>query len=155
MQTPKQQAMVQAWSLVAAGGTAALSVLDVAGGGPFTTLVNVAVDEALSPLLLISSLAHHSRCLSADGRASLLLHEPISADADPMLTFRVSLSGVFSPVAPGHAAQAFLTRHPYAEVYAGFGDFSYWRMEAEHAHIIAGFGRAYGVRFKDLVALKA
>ena len=153
MDTPKHQAMRKAGTLLMAGGTAALSVLDVEGGGPFTTLVNVAIDLELKPLVLISSLAHHSKCLSSDNRSSLMLHEPIATTEDPMLTFRVTVLGRFAKVEAREAQQYFLNRHPYAELYANFGDFSYWRMEADHAHIIAGFGRAYGVRFKDIAEL--
>jgi heme iron utilization protein len=148
VESPKHDASVMAKALISAGGTASLSVLDVDGGNPFVTLVNVAADQVLCPLILISDLSHHAKCLKADPRASLLLHAPI-ADGDPMLTFRVTLQGVFSQV---NHDPAFLARHPYAEVYAGFGDFHMWRMEPEHAHIIAGFGRAYGVRYKDIVA---
>jgi heme iron utilization protein len=153
MESPKTDAMRRTCALYKAGGTAALSVLDVDTGGPFTTLVNVAVDSSLRPLLLISALAHHSKCLAANPMASVMLHEAIAADADPMLTFRATVLGKFEKVAPDAAARFFLARHPYAELYAGFGDFDYWRMEAEHAHIIAGFGRAYGVRFSDIAAL--
>jgi heme iron utilization protein len=151
MESPKRDAMDQARNLIAGGGTAALSVLDSDGGMPFTTLVNIAADDSLRPLLLISSLAHHSKCLARDPRASLMLHAPL-VEQDPMLTFRVTLLGACSQVTASEAERSFLSRHPYAELYAGFGDFSYWRMDAEHAHIIAGFGRAYGVRFKDLAA---
>jgi heme iron utilization protein len=150
METPKQDAVARVKVLLAAGGTAALSVLDVEGGGPFTTLVNVAAGADLRPLLLISSLSHHCKCLAADRRASLMLHDVIAGDVDPMLTFRVSLLGRFSVVGEKEATAVFLARHPYAELYAGFGDFSYWKMDVDHAHIIAGFGRAYGVRFKDI-----
>jgi heme iron utilization protein len=153
METPKQEAMGRAKVLLAAGGTAALSVLDVDGGGPFTSMVTVAADADLRPLLLISSLSHHSTCLAADGRASLMLHDVIKADVDPMLTFRVSLLGRFAVVTAEEVGAAFLARHPYAELYSGFGDFNYWKMDVDHAHIIAGFGRAYGVRFKDIAAL--
>jgi heme iron utilization protein len=152
METPKQEAIGRVRTLLAAGGTAALAVLDVDGGGPFTTLVNVAAGPDLQPLVLISSLSHHSKCLAQDARASLMLHDVIADDADPMLTFRVTLLGQFSVVTADVAEAVFLARHPYAELYSGFGDFSYWKMDVEHAHIIAGFGRAYGVRFKDIVA---
>lgn len=148
METPKHDASVKAKALISAGGTAALSVVDVDQGKPFVTLVNVAADQAHRPLVLISDLAHHAKCLRADARASLLFTAPVG-EGDPMLTFRVTLQGHF--VAVAHDA-AFLARHPYAEMYAGFGDFHMWRMEPQHAHIIAGFGRAYGVRFKDVAA---
>jgi heme iron utilization protein len=150
MDTPKTEAMQRVKALLTAGGTASLSVIDMDDGAPFTTLVNVAADGQGYPMLLMSSLAHHSKCLAKDSRGSLLVHDAIG-EGDPMLTFRVTLLGRFEKISADHAETAFLTRHPYAELYAGFGDFSYWRMQAEHAHIIAGFGRAYGVRFKDIV----
>jgi heme iron utilization protein len=152
METPKREAMGRTKTLLEAGGTAALSVLDVDGGGPFTTLVNVAAGPDVQPLVLISSLSHHSKCLARDARASLMLHEPVAPGVDPMLTFRASLLGRFVAVEREMASGPFLARHPYAELYAEFGDFSYWQMAVDHVHIIAGFGRAYGVRFKDIVA---
>jgi heme iron utilization protein len=148
VETPKHDASVKAKALILRGGTAALSVVDLDEDKPFVTLVNVAAGAQCQPLILISDLSHHAKCLRTDPRASLLLTAPI-ADGDPMLTFRVTLQGVFSQV---DHDPAFLARHPYAEMYAGFGDFHMWRMEPDHAHIIAGFGRAYGVRFKDIAA---
>jgi heme iron utilization protein len=154
METPKQDATRKARALITAGGTAALSVIDIDGGAPFTTLVNVAADAKARPLLLMSALAHHSKCLAKDKRGSLMLHDPL-VEADPMLTFRVTLLGSFEQVPHESTEKVFLARHPYAELYADLGDFSYWRMQAEHAHIIAGFGRAYGVRFADIAALSS
>jgi putative heme iron utilization protein len=116
-------------------------------------MVNTVADEGLRPLILISALSLHTRCLTSDPRASLMLHEDLAEGADPQTTLRAPGSGTFERV-PGPeqaaATRAFLARHPYAELYAGFGDFAYWRLEAEAAHIVAGFGRAYDVRFKDL-----
>jgi heme iron utilization protein len=151
MDSPKRDAMRTARQVLQSGGTGALSAIDINGGGPFTTLVNIAADASLRPIILISDLSHHTKCLKVDPRASIMLHAPIAADGDPMLTFRVSVSGEFAPVDNSNALATFLKRHPYAELYAGLGDFQCWRMEAREAHIIAGFGRAYGVRFKDLL----
>ena len=35
----------------------------------------------------------------------------------------------------------FVSRHPSAAGYAGFGDFRLYRMKVERAHLVAGFGR--------------
>ncbi len=152
-QSPKRDAMAAAHRLFRAGGTAALAVLDPANGAPLVTMVNTAVDDGLRPLILISALSLHTRCLSADPRASIMLHGTFPAEGDPQTTLRVTLSGRFEKLAGqdgATAAAAFLARHPYANLYAGFGDFAYWRLAAETAHIVAGFGRAYDVRFKEL-----
>ncbi len=157
MLTPKQEAMSAAARLFRKGGTAALAVLDTASGDPLVTMVNTAVDESLRPLILISALSLHTRNLKADPRASIMLHEDFPAEGDPQTALRATLSGTFEPLnqATGAtaAAQAFLARHPYAELYAGFGDFLFWRLEPTRVHIVAGFGRAYDVRFQDLATL--
>jgi putative heme iron utilization protein len=36
----------------------------------------------------------------------------------------------------------FLRRHPKSELYAGFADFSFWRISVERAHLNGGFARA-------------
>ena len=156
MESPKRDGMSAAASLLRAGGTGALAVLEPGTGNPMVTMVNTAVDGSLRPLILISALSLHTRCLTADPRASLMLRDAFPADGDPQTALRVTLSGRFEKLADGdsgEAARAFLTRHPYAELYAGFGDFAFWRMAADTAHIVAGFGRAYDVRFVDLAAL--
>lgn len=157
MDTPKQEAMRAAAQLLRNGGTGALSALDAKSGDPLVTMVNMAVDETLRPLILISTLSLHTQNLMADPRASVMLHAPFPAEGDPQTALRVSLSGPFAPVKVEDAeaaAKAFLARHPYAELYAGFGDFRFWRMEPSRVHIVAGFGRAYDVRFQDLSALE-
>lgn len=152
MITPKQDGIKSAAALIKAGGAGCLSVIDFKGGGPFVTLVNVAADRGLKPLILTSALSHHTLCLKADPRAAIMLHAPLPRDGDPLTAPRVTLTGVFQPADRTEAEAMFLARHPYAGLYAGFGDFAFWRMEPVLAHIIAGFGRAYSVPFKGLAA---
>src|SRR3981081_4217678 len=42
------------------------------GAWPYASLVLVAVDHDLSPILLLSDLAEHTKAIAADGRVSLL-----------------------------------------------------------------------------------
>jgi putative heme iron utilization protein len=39
------------------------------------------------------------------------------------------------------ARERYLAVHPAAALYAGFADFSFWRLEPESVHAVAGFGR--------------
>jgi hypothetical protein len=151
METPKQDGVRTAAELLRAGGTASLSVIDLRGGGPFVTLVNAAVDELLRPLILTSALSHHTQCLKADPRGAFMLHADLPEADDPLTTLRVTLTGIFQETTRAEAEPVFLARHPYAALYATFGDFGFWRMEPKHAHIIAGFGRAYSVPHADLL----
>jgi putative heme iron utilization protein len=45
----------------------------------------------------------------------------------------------------------FLARHPKSELYAGFGDFSFWRLDAVSAHLNGGFARAADLKGADVL----
>ena len=45
----------------------------------------------------------------------------------------------------------FLARHPKAELYAGFGDFAFWRMSVASAHLNGGFARAADLTAQDVL----
>src|SRR5262245_57990317 len=59
-------------------------------GAPYTSLVLVAVDHDGSPILLISTLADHTKNLLADPRASLLFDGTLGLD-EPLTGARVTL----------------------------------------------------------------
>ncbi len=112
------------------------------GGFPFGSVVGYALDAEARPLLLISALAVHFRNLQADPRASLTVFED-EAHEDPTNAARVTLMGELAavPEADWEAARAaYLGRHPEAEKWIGFGDFSLLRMEVKDLYFIGGFG---------------
>lgn len=132
-------------SLLRATRAGTLATLDRNGGYPFASLVNVATDVDGAPLILVSKLATHTANLEVDGRASLLLAETGKGDA--LAHPRLTVLGTFAPVARDSAEEPrirrrFLARHPKSELYAGFGDFAFWRMTVVSAHLNGGFARA-------------
>jgi putative heme iron utilization protein len=129
----------EARSLLRRARTATLATLN-ADGTPYASLVNVACSVQGWPVILISTLAWHTRNLLADPRASLMAAE-IPPEGDALTGPRVTIMGRFSKIAPEAAARRYLARHPAAELYAGFGDFAFWQMQPEAAHAVAGFGR--------------
>lgn len=110
-------------------------------GRPYASLVTLAFDHDLSPILLLSRLADHTRNLLADPRASLLL-DGTDGHPNPQTGPRVTLMGHLAEDGDPRLRRRFLARHPGAALYAGFGDFSIWRMSVERAHFVGGFGRA-------------
>lgn len=129
--------------VVRAARKAALAT-SLAGGRdnhPYVSLVTLAFDHDLSPILLLSRLADHTRNLLADGRAALLL-DGTDGLANPQTGPRVTLTGRVAEDGDPRLRRRFLARHPGAELYAGFGDFAIWRMTVERAHFVGGFGRA-------------
>jgi heme iron utilization protein len=125
--------------LIRAARTAALATL-LDDGTPYASLVKSASDYTGQPIILISRLAWHTRNLEADGRASLMFAAQVS-HGDPLEAPRVTAIGRLAPCAEAICTQRFLACHPDAAAYARFGDFSFWRMEIERCHAIAGFGR--------------
>jgi putative heme iron utilization protein len=129
-------------------GTGALGTV-AAGGAPYVSLVTVASDPDGSPLLLLSKLALHTENIGRDHRVSLLLSANVKA-GDPLAGVRVSVSGTIAKTENANAKRRFLARHPSAKGYAEFPDFSFFRIEMERAHLVAGFGRIVDLTPEDL-----
>lgn len=110
-------------------------------GRPYVSLVTAGWDHDLSPILLLSQLADHTRNLLREPRACLLIEEA-SRNANPQTGPRVSLAGRILADGQPRLRRRFLARHPGAAVYADFADFSVFRMAVERAHYVGGFGRA-------------
>jgi heme iron utilization protein len=118
----------------------ALATLDLAGGFPFASLVTVATDYDGSPLLLMSRLSAHTRNLEQDPRASILLAQ--GGKGDPLAHPRLTVIGEAARTSDEHVRRRFLARHPKAQLYADFPDFSFWRLTIRSAHLNGGFARA-------------
>ena len=120
--------------------TGTLATLNGDTGIPYASLANVATDVEGRPLILVSTLAWHTRNLAADPRASLLVAEPPET-GDALTGPRITVMGRFvKTTVPAHRRR-YLARPPEAAMYADFGDFAFWRLEPETIHAVAGFGR--------------
>jgi hypothetical protein len=140
--------------LVRGADGAALATRMAADGAPYASLVLLAVDHDLSPLLLLSDLAEHSRNIAADGRVSLLF-DATHGLASRLAGARASVMGrAERSAAPRHRAR-FLARHPDAEVYADFADFAFYRVAVSRCHLVAGFGRIAWLEAADLLRPEA
>jgi heme iron utilization protein len=132
----------------------ALATIDRNTGHPFASLVNVATDVDGAPLILVSRLSTHTANLEKDGRASVLL--AVAGKGDPLSHPRLTLLGIFAQVSRDDTAESrirrrFLARHPKSQLYAGFADFSFWRLQAISAHLNAGFARAADLPAADVL----
>jgi heme iron utilization protein len=131
-----------------------LATIDRNTGHPFASLVNVATDADSSPLILVSRLSTHTANLERDGRASVLLAS--GGKGDPLAHPRLTLLGTFRQVRRDdpdepRVRRRFLARHPQSELYAGFADFSFWRLEVVSAHLNGGFARAADLKAADVL----
>jgi putative heme iron utilization protein len=127
-----------------------LGTLEAGSGAPYVSLAMVATDPTAAPLLLLSDLADHTRNLKADARVSLLFDGTLGL-ATPLAGARATVQGraVLSSRAEDRAR--YVARHPDAAQYLSFRDFNLYRVEAERAHLVAGFGRIHWVDAADVL----
>jgi len=118
-------------------------------GQPFASLVTPATAPDLSVLLLLSDLSEHTRHLRADPRCSVLVWG-VAEGANPQTAPRVTVTGLAEAVSDGALTARYLAVHPYAALYAGFGDFNLWRIRPVNGLYVGGFGRAARLRAADL-----
>ena len=120
-------------------------------GIPYGSLVPVAVTEEGLPVLLVSTLAQHTKNLVVDGRASLLVLEPTAGD--PQQAARATLLGTARRLGgeeEAAAAARYLAVHPDAERYFDL-DFTLWALTPTEARYVGGFGAAAWVSGSELL----
>jgi putative heme iron utilization protein len=134
-------------------GAIAATLATSGEGVPFASLVTPATAPDLAPLLLLSSLSEHTRHLKAEPRCSLLFTGRPEG-VNPQTAPRVTVTGLAEMV-PAEEVPAlkarWLARHPYAALYADFGDFALWRIRPGGALLVGGFARATRLRLGELL----
>src|SRR5712691_8757677 len=121
------------------------------GAWPYASLVLAAVDHDLSPILLLSDLAEHSKAIAGDDRVSLLFDGTAGLD-QPLTGPRVTVVGRAVRTGDERLRRRFLARHPDAATYAAFKDFQFYRLAVERAHLVAGFGKIRWLSAAELMA---
>ena len=149
------EAIRLAKTLIRTATFGALATLDPTTGFPLASRVAVSTDSAGVPVILISSLSAHSKALMADNRCSLLLGQPGKGDplAHPRVTVICEAQWLTRDDPQTVVIKArYLRRQPKANLYAGFGDFSFVRLQPLGANLNGGFGKAYVLDADDLIA---
>jgi heme iron utilization protein len=146
--------IVVAKNLLRTTRAGALATLDRNTGHPFSSLVNIATDVDGSPLILVSRLSTHTANIEVDPRASVLLAS--TGKGDPLAYPRLTVLGAFARIERDtpdgtRVQRRFLTHHPKSKLYAGFGDFAFWRLNVVSAHLNGGFARAADLKASDVI----
>lgn len=114
-------------------------------GYPFGSVVTFANDRGGQPLILISSIAEHTRNITADPRVSLIVTE---GGDDGQAVGRLTIVGNAQPLAADEVEDAsarYYRRFPHARDYHQTHDFSFHRIVPLRARYIGGFGRIHWV----------
>ena len=149
--TPDFDPKLTAKKLLREGRSGALATLMSGSGDPNCSLVNVATAADGAPLLLISTLAIHTKNLLNDPRCSLMIDE--RKEGDPLEGGRIMLIGTAEKTPDPDARRRYLGRQPEAETYVGFADFAFYRMALKAVHLVAGFGRIVDLAPEDVLTL--
>ncbi len=112
-------------------------------GFPFGSVAPFILDHAGRPVILISTLAEHTKNIDADPRVSLIV-QPYAPDMQ--VTGRATLLGRAEKLADKSELGArYLRFHPQAADYFAMHDFSFYRIKPVRVRWIGGFGRIHWV----------
>ena len=116
-------------------------------GFPFGSVSPFILDHEGRPVILISTLAEHTKNISADPRVSLIV-QPYSPDMQ--VAGRVTILGRAERLAEKSAlGPRYLRFHPQAADYFAMHDFSFYRIEPARIRHIGGFGQIHWVEPED------
>ena len=116
---------------------------------PFASLVTPACAPDLAVLLLLSELSEHTRHLRAEPRCAVLV-SGVAETENPQTAPRVTVTGFAERLDDPVLKARWLAVHPYAALYANFGDFGLWRVRPMAGLFVGGFARATRLRQADL-----
>ena len=112
-------------------------------GFPFGSVAPFVLDHTGCPVILISTLAEHTKNIDADPRVSMIV-QPYSPDMQ--VAGRVTVIGRALRQADKSTLGArYLRLHPEAETYFAMHDFSFYRVEPVRIRFIGGFGKIHWV----------
>ncbi len=123
-------------------------------GWPSTSLVTVVAAWDGSPVLMLSDIAYHAKNIQADERCALMF-DGTQGYANPQEGPRVSVVGKLKKNNDKRLHARFLNRHPGARLYAGFGDFNFYKMNVEKFHFVGGFARAVWINKRKALLPKS
>jgi putative heme iron utilization protein len=148
-------ALVDAETLLRVRGRGMLATISKrVEGWPFGSVVPYALDREGRPIILIASIAEHTKNIEADDRVSLLVQEAEDGE-DVQAKGRITVMGRAELIRDGELADArarYLAKLPSAEEYFETHDFSFYRIGVEHLRWIGGFGK---IHWLDTAAYRA
>jgi len=120
------------------------------GGHPFGSITPYLVDHDGSVLILISTLAEHTKNILADPRVSLITHSQDNPHIQAQ--GRVTVVGEARLVTEREqVGQRYLRYFPEAQTYFAMHDFSFYRIAPQALRFIGGFGNIHWVKAENYV----
>ena len=133
----------------------ALSTLSIKFDGyPFGSITPYLVDHDGSLLILISTLAEHTKNIQRDPRVSLITHD--QHDPHILTQGRVTVVGNADPEPKREqAGLRYLRYFPEAQAYLAMHDFSFFRIRPVAIRYIGGFGKIHWINMENYAVVQA
>ncbi|OAJ71820.1 pyridoxamine 5'-phosphate oxidase [Methylobacillus sp. MM3] len=118
-------------------------------GYPFGSIAPFVLDHGGNPLILISTIAEHTKNIQADPRVSLIAFDPASPDMQAGARLTLVGDAAIAPKDDSLRAR-YLRYFPQAEGYFDMHDFQFYRIVVKQARYIGGFGKIHWIPGPDL-----
>ena len=126
---------------------------------PYVGLLPFAATERLDAVIIhASGIAKHSSGLGDGAPFSVLIHEAVRSDLDPLQIPRVMLHGTVGLIAKGsedyrEGREIYLRKFPSAAQTFALGDFNLFRLGFSKGRFVVGFGRTLNLKTETLQQL--
>jgi len=120
-------------------------------GYPFGSVAPFVLDHQCQPIILISSIAEHTKNIAANPKVSLLV---FAGAEDLQANARLTLLGTAHVINKNDDADLrarYLRYLPQASGYFDMHDFAFYRIQIETCRYIAGFGKMGWLSGSDLM----
>ncbi len=120
-------------------------------GYPFGSVTPFVLDSDCQPIILISSIAEHTKNIAADAKVSLLV---FTEGADLQTNARLTLIGEAVQIDKNEAdlRARYLRYLPQTASYFDMHDFAFYRINIHQARYIAGFGKMGWADAKEITS---
>lgn len=119
-------------------------------GYPFGSVAPFVLDHDGCPLVLISTIAEHTRNIAADPHVSLIAFDPASPDMQAGARLTLLGEAKIADKQDGELCARYLRYFPQAAQYFDMHDFLFHRIEVVQARYIGGFGKIHWISGEEL-----
>ncbi len=119
-------------------------------GYPFGSIAPFVLDHAGNPLILISTIAEHTKNIQKNPHVSLIAFDPATPDMQAGARLTLLGEAVISDKQDGALRSRYLRYFPMAEKYFDMHDFLFHRIEIRQARYIGGFGNIHWIPGEEL-----
>ena len=120
-------------------------------GYPFGSIAPFVLDQEGNPLILISTIAEHTRNIAKNPHVSLIAFDPAASDMQAGARLTLLGEAVIADKQEGPLRARYLSYFPQASQYFDMHDFLFHRIAIRQARYIGGFGNIHWIDGADLL----